>query len=101
MGVDIRFSVVLDGVDHISIEAGVAVAVDVAGRFLQALVLLVLLALVGEVPDVDVVGGFAAELDGAVLAEQVEGLLQILRVDVGGALDGSLTTAMPMSSASR
>ena len=73
-----------------------AVAVDVAGRFLQALVLLVLLALVGEVPDIDVVGGFAAELDGAVLAKQVEGLLQILRVDVGGALDGGYRTVLKL-----
>ena len=96
MGVNVRFSVVLDGVDHIGIEAGVTVAVDVAGRFLQALVLLVLLALVGEVPDIDVVGGFAAELDGAVLAKQVEGLLQILRVDVGGALDGGYRAVLKL-----
>src|SRR5699024_2645690 len=53
-------------------------------------------ALVGEVPDVDVVGGFSAELDGAVLAEQVESLLQILRVDVGGALDGGYRTVLKL-----
>ncbi len=64
------------------------VSVDVAGRFLQTLVLLVLFSFVCKIPDVDVIGGGAAELDGAVFTEQIEGFLQIFRVNVGGSFDG-------------
>ena len=65
------------------------VAVNVAGRFLKAFVLLVLLTFVCKIPDVDVVGGFAAQLDSTVFTKEVESLLQILWINVGGAFDSS------------
>ena len=66
ISVHIRRTVLLDGFNHIRIQAGMSVSVDVAGRFLQPLVLLVLFSFVCKIPDVDVIGGGAAELDGAV-----------------------------------
>ena len=66
-----------------------AVAVDIAGGLLQALVLGVGVALVGKIPHVDVVGGGAAQLHRAGLAKEIEGLLKIFRIDVHGALDGA------------
>ena len=77
----------LDGVHHVGKEAGVAVAVDIGGSLLQALVFLVVGGLMGEVPHINIIGRGAAKLHGAGLTEQVKSLLQILGVDVGGALD--------------
>ena len=50
---------------------------------------MVVLGLIGKVPHINVVGGGAADLHGAGLAEEVESLLQVLGVDIGGALDGA------------
>ena len=73
-----------------------AVAVDVAGGLLQALVLCVGIALVGKIPHVDVVGGGAAQLHRAGLAEEIEGLLKVFRVNVYRALDGAHRTVFEL-----
>ncbi len=64
------------------------VAVDVAGGLPESPVVGIAGDGVCKVPDVNVVGGFAAELDGALFAKDVEGFLQVLWEDVGGALNG-------------
>ena len=43
-----------------------------------------------EIPLLDDVDALAAGLDGAFGAEQVEGLLQIVGIDIGGAFDEAL-----------
>ena len=72
------------------------VTVDVARDLAQTLRLGVLAGLVGELPYVDVVRGGAADLDGARLPEDVERLLEVLRVDVRGALDGAHGAALEL-----
>ena len=86
--VDIRLPVMQNGINDVGEEGGVPVAVDVAGGLPEAPVGGIGEVLVSEVPDVNVVCGLAAELDGALFPKNVEGFLQVLGEDVGGALDG-------------
>ncbi|CAN4039727.1 D-alanyl-D-alanine carboxypeptidase, partial [Dysosmobacter welbionis] len=62
LSVDIRGPVMDDGVHHIRVNGGMAVAVDIAGGLLKPLQGCVLLPLVGKLPDVDVIGGGTADL---------------------------------------
>ena len=54
-GIHIGLTVMLDGVHHVGKEAGMAVAVDIAGGLLKSLILLVVLGLIGKVPDINVI----------------------------------------------
>lgn len=87
-GVDVRFPVPEYGVDDVGEEGGVSVAVDVAGGLPESPAVGIGAERVRKVPDVNVVGGLAAELDGAPFPENVECFLQVLGEDVGGALNG-------------
>ncbi|CAN4071007.1 Dihydrolipoamide acetyltransferase component of pyruvate dehydrogenase complex, partial [Dysosmobacter welbionis] len=89
LSVDIRGPVMDDGVHHIRVNGGMAVAVDIAGGLLKPLQGCVLLPLVGKLPDVDVIGGGTADLHRSRLTEEIQRLFQVFGVDVGGALDGA------------
>ena len=66
-----------------------SVAVNVAGGLLESLQVGVFQSGIGEVPHVNVVGGGSAQFYRAGFTKKVEGLFQVLGIDIGGALNGT------------
>ncbi len=79
----------LNGIDHIRIQTGMSIAIDVAGRLLQILVRFVCFLFVCKLPDINVIGRSTAKLYSTLLAKHIKSLFQILRIDIGCSLDGT------------
>ena len=85
---DQRLAVMLNGIDHIRIQGGVAEAVNI-GRILGKLRLDLrsIVQRIGEIPLLDLIDGSAAGFDRTLFTEQIQSFFQISGVNIGGAFD--------------
>ena len=88
-GVHIGRAVLLNCLDHIGKEAGVAIAIYIAGGLLQSPVFFICFICICKVPHIDIIGGGASELYCPGFAKEIQRLLQVFGVDIGSALNGT------------
>ena len=78
-----------NGVHHVSKQTGVPVSIDITGGFFQSFILFVCLILVCEIPDINIIRGFSAQLNGSFFSKYIESFFQILRIYIGRTFYGS------------